>query len=121
MVLSLKLFGKLEVNEGMIFENIVSQMLTASGHKLYFYSKSDNEDSASRMEIDFLITKNKVTSRHNIQGIEVKSSKRYTISSLNKFRKKFAEYTDKCFVIHTSDFKEENGIIYLPVYMAMFL
>lgn len=51
------LFGKLEVNEGMIFENIVSQMLTASGHKLYFYSKSDNEDSASRMEIDFLITK----------------------------------------------------------------
>lgn len=115
------LFGKLEVNEGMIFENIVSQMLTASGHKLYFYSKSDNEDSASRMEIDFLITKNKVTSRHNIQGIEVKSSKRYTISSLNKFRKKFAEYTDKCFVIHTSDFKEENGIIYLPVYMAMFL
>lgn len=115
------LFGKLEVNEGMIFENIAAQMLTASGHKLYFYSKSDNEDASSRMEVDFLITKNKVTARHNIQGIEVKSTKRYTLTSLNKFRKKYEEYAGSCFVLHTADFREENGIIYLPVYMTMFL
>ncbi len=115
------LFGKLEVNEGMIFENIAAQMLTASGHKLYFYSKSDNEDASSRMEVDFLITKNKVTARHNIQGIEVKSTKRYTLASLNKFRKKYEEYAGSCFVLHTADFREENGIIYLPVYMTMFL
>lgn len=115
------LFGKLEVNEGMIFENIVAQMLTANGHKLYFYSKSDNEEASSRMEIDFLITKNKVTARHNIQGIEVKSTKRYTLSSLNKFKAKYAEYAGDCFVLHTSDFREDNGIIYLPVYMTMFL
>lgn len=115
------LFGKLEVNEGMIFENIVAQMLTANGHKLYFYSKSDNEEVSSRMEIDFLITKNKVTARHNIQGIEVKSTKRYTLSSLNKFKAKYAEYAGDCFVLHTSDFREDNGIIYLPVYMTMFL
>lgn len=115
------LFGKLEVNEGMIFENIVAQMLTANGHKLYFYSKSDNEEASSRMEIDFLITKNRVTARHNIQGIEVKSTKRYTLSSLNKFKAKYAEYAGDCFVLHTSDFREDNGIIYLPVYMTMFL
>ncbi len=115
------LFGKLEVNEGMIFENIVAQMLTANGHKLYFYSKSDNEEASSRMEIDFLITKNKVTARHNIQGIEVKSTKRYTLSSLNKFKAKYAKYAGDCFVLHTSDFREDNGIIYLPVYMTMFL
>ena len=115
------LFGKLEVNEGMIFENIAAQMLTASGHKLYFYSKSDNEDASSRMEVDFLITKNKVTARHNIQGIEVKSTKRYTLTSLNKFREKYEEYAGSCFVLHTADFREENGIIYLPVYMTMFL
>ncbi len=112
------LFGKLELNEGMIFENIVAQMLIANGHKLYFYSKPDNGDASSRMEIDFLITKNKVTSRHNIQGIEVKSTKRYTLSSLKKFKAKYAEYADACYVLHTSDFKEEDGIIYLPVYMA---
>ena len=115
------LFGKLEVNEGMIFENIVAQMLTANGHKLYFYSQSDNEDSASRMEVDFLITKNKVTSRHNIQAIEVKSMQRYTLSSLNKFRTKYSEYAGTCYVLHTSDFKEDNGIIYLPVYFAALL
>ena len=112
------LFGKLEINEGMIFENIVAQMLVANGHKLYFYSKPDNGDASSRMEIDFLITKNKVTSRHNIQGIEVKSTKRYTLSSLKKFKAKYEEYADACYVLHTSDFKEEDGIIYLPVYMA---
>jgi predicted AAA+ superfamily ATPase len=91
------LFGKLEINEGMIFENIVSQMLVATGRKLYFYSKSDNNDTSSRMEIDFLITKNRGTSRHNIQPIEVKSSKRYTFSSLEKFKKKYAEYIDIIF------------------------
>lgn len=112
------LFGKLELNEGMIFENIVAQMLVANGHKLYFFSKADNEDSSSRMEIDFLITKNKITSRHNIQGIEVKSAKRYTISSLKKFKAKYAEFVDACYVLHTLDLKEADGIIYLPVYMA---
>ena len=49
------LFDKLEVNKGMIMENIVAQMLAASGHALYFYSNSDREDSTSRMEIDFLL------------------------------------------------------------------
>ena len=112
------LFGKLELNEGMIFENIVAQMLVANGHKLYFFSKADNEDFSSRMEIDFLITKNKITSRHNIQGIEVKSAKRYTISSLKKFKAKYAEFVDACYVLHTLDLKEADGIIYLPVYMA---
>jgi len=73
------------------------------------------------MEVDFLITKNKVTARHNIQGIEVKSTKRYTLTSLNKFREKYEEYAGSCFVLHTADFREENGIIYLPVYMTMFL
>ena len=115
------LFGKLEVNEGMIFENIVAQMLAAGGHKLYFFSKTDNKDASCRMEIDFLIAKNKITSRHNIQGIEVKSTKRYTLSSLNKFRKKYAERVGACFVLHTADYKEEGGIIYLPVYMAAML
>ena len=115
------LFGKLEINEGMIFENIVAQMLTANGHKLYFYSKADNKDASSRMKIDFLITKRKVTARHNIQGVEVKSTKRYTLSSINKFKKKYAEYIDSCYVLHTSDLKEENGILFLPVYMASML
>ena len=48
------LFDKLEVNKGMIVENIVAQMLAASGHKLYFYSNPSRDDKDARMEIDFL-------------------------------------------------------------------
>lgn len=115
------LFDKLSVNSGMLMENIVAQMLAASGHKLYFYSKNSRENAADRMEIDFLIAKSKVTSRHNISPIEVKSGERYTLSSLNKFCAKYAEQTSVPYVLHTKDLKEEDGIIYLPLYMTMFL
>lgn len=115
------LFDKLEVNQGMIVENIVSQMLAASGHKLYFYANASRDDTSSRMEIDFLIAKSKATNRHNISPIEVKSSKNYTLSSLNKFRKKFENQLHIPYVLHTSDLKEENGILFLPLYMTPLL
>lgn len=115
------LFDKLEVNKGMIMENIVAQMLVANGHKLYFYSNSSREDSESRMEIDFLIAKSKISNRHNISPIEVKSSKNYTLSSLRKFVNKYGEQTYIPYVIHTKDWKEEDGITYLPIYMTPLL
>ncbi len=115
------LFDKLEVNLGMIMENAVAQMLTAGGHKLYFYANSSRDDASSRMEIDFLTAKSRISSRHNISPIEVKSGKNYTLSSLNKFRNKYAEVLYIPYVIHTEDYKENDGVIYLPVYMAYLL
>ena len=115
------LFDKLDVNKGMLIENIVAQMLTAAGHKLYFYSNSSRDDVTERMEIDFLIAKSKISSRHNISPIEVKSGKNYTLTSLEKFRKKYAEQTHIPYVLHTGDLKEENGILYLPLYMTPLL
>ena len=115
------LFDKLEVNKGMVMENMVAQMLTASGHKLYFYSNCSREDKDSRMEIDFLITKSKISSRHNISPIEVKSGKNYTLTSLRKFMKKYDEQTHIPYVLHTNDLKKEEGIIYLPLYMTPLL
>ncbi len=115
------LFDKLEVNEGMLVENIVAQMLVANGHKLYFYSCPTEPDPASRMEIDFLIAKSKTTARHNISPIEVKSGKNYTLSSIKKFIAKFGEQLFVPYVLHSSDLKVEDGIVYLPLYMAMFL
>ena len=112
------LFGKLEVNEGMFFENIVAQMLTASRHALYFYSNASRRDSTSRMEIDFLLRKSKTTSRHNISPLEVKSGKNYTLSSINKFRIKYASQLHTAYVLHTKDLSEKDGIVYLPVYMT---
>ena len=68
------LLDKLEVDMGMVMENIVAQMLVSQGHKLSFYSNPDRENKENRMEIDFLIAKSAITSRHNISPLEVKSS-----------------------------------------------
>jgi predicted AAA+ superfamily ATPase len=120
-VYSKLLFGKLEVNKGMIIENIVAQMLVAAGHRLYFYSNASREDRESRMEIDFLIAKSTISNRHNISPVEVKSSKNYTLSSLSKFQKKYHEQLHTPYVLHTGDYRDEGGITYLPVYMTPLL
>ena len=114
------LFGKLEANVGMLVENVVAQMLVASGHNLYYFSKS-SEKKEERMEIDFLLLKSKVTSRHNIIPIEVKSGKNYTLSSLNKCVTAYSESIATPKVIHAADFKQEAGITYLPLYMTPLL
>ena len=46
--------------------------------------KNEKNDAANRMEIDFLIHKETVTSRHNISPIEVKSGTNYSLNSLTK-------------------------------------
>lgn len=114
-------FGTLEVNEGMLVENIVAQMLTAAGHKLYFYSKYDEHDASNRMEIDFLISKSRITSKHNISPIEVKSGSRYALTSLNKCINKFGNYLSTPYVLHDKDLRVENGIVFLPIYMTPLL
>lgn len=115
------LFDKLTFNEGMIIENVVAQMFKSSNKRLYFFSRNSREDSKDTMEIDFLITKSKITSKHNITPIEVKSGKNYTYSSLEKFNLKYKDYLDKPIIIHQDDLKEENGILYLPIYMTSLL
>lgn len=115
------LFDKLEVNKGMIMENIVAQMLVASGHKLYFYNNPSRDDASLRMEIDFLIAKSKITSKHNISPIEVKSGGKYTLTSLKKCREKYTEQLDTLYVLHKNDLKVEDGIVYLPLYMTPLL
>ncbi len=115
------LFGKLEINEGMIFENVVAQMFTASGHKLYFYSNPSRESKEDRMEIDFLLSKKDPTNRHNVSPIEVKSGKNYTFTSLNKFSTKFKEQLDTPIILHTEDYSEKDGILFMPVYWGWLL
>lgn len=114
------MFDKLEINEGMLVENIVAQMLCAKGHRLFFYSSS-SEVAEDRMEIDFLIQKGKVTSRHSISAIEVKSGNKYTLTSLRKCLKKFNESMSTPYVIHSKDVKTEDGVVYIPLYMTPLL
>lgn len=110
------LFDKLNINEGMIMENIVAQMLRTNGHKLYFYSRCDNENRENHMEIDFLITEGK-----KIAPIEVKSNNYTSHSSLDKFRAKFSSKIGNAYILYSKDVMVKDGIIHLPFYMAMFL
>ena len=115
------MFDKLEVNEGMLVENIVAQMLRTAGHRLYFFSSSSRTSADDRMEIDFLTAKPVTTSRHNISPIEVKSGKRYTLTSLRKCIVKYGPQLATPYVLHDKDVKEEEGIVYLPLYMTPLL
>ena len=110
--------GKLEVNEGMLTENVVAQMLKAAGHELFFFSKNSATDAQDKMEIDFLISKPVITNRHNISPIEVKSGNSYTITSLQKLKAKFAPMLAESYVLHPADLEVKDGITYLPLYMA---
>ena len=115
------MFDKLEVNQGMLVENIVSQMLKASGHNLFFFSNSSRASAEDRMEIDFLIAKQTTTSRHNISPIEVKSGARYALTSLTKCMTKYAKDLSTPYVLHDKDLKIEDGIVFLPLYMTPLL
>lgn len=111
------LFGKLTTNEGMFYENAVSQMLVAAGHKLYFYTRYNREKHRNDIEIDFLLSNNSKL-KYKIYPVEVKSSPRYTISSLTKFDRAFRERIGGSIVIHPKNLKEEGGILYIPAYMT---
>jgi len=110
------LLDKLNINEGMLLENITAQMLASNGHRLFFYSRVDTNNRKNMMEIDFLIKK-----RKKICPIEVKSHQYKTHSSLDKFRRKFSSNLGDIYILYTKDLMIKDGIIHLPVYMAMFL
>ena len=109
---------KLDVNAGMLMENIVGQMLIAIGCKLFFYSNSSRENKDDRMEIDFLISKKAITSRHNISPIEVKSSTGFTTTSLEKCIKKYSTHLAQAYIVHTGDVEKDGDYLYIPRYMV---
>ena len=115
------ILGKLELKKGMFAENVVAQMLVANNQLLYYFSQTDSNDRKNEIEIDFLVRKPIITSKHNICPIEVKSTQRYTTTSLNKFRDKFAPYLHTSYVLHSGDLKVQDNIVYLPLYMTMLL
>ena len=112
------MFDKLEIDEGMLVENVVAQMLKAAGHELFFYSNYDKEEAENRMQVDFLVQKEVVTSRHNISPIEVKSGSGYTLTSIQKCIKKFGQYLSTPYVLHTKDVEQKDSLLYLPLYMT---
>lgn len=109
------IFGKLGINQGMIMENAVAQMLTASGKKLHFhefmYKPKGQEER--KYEIDFLLQGGR-----KLLPIEVKSSGYAAHKSFDYFSMKYRGKVGERFIIYGKDLKVEDGITYLPFYMA---
>ena len=106
---------KLSANLGYVYENMIAQMLRASGKDLYYHTIPYAEGK-KYYEVDFLIS-----DRHKIAPIEVKSSGYKSHKSLDEFSDKYSERIMNRYVIYTKDYKRENGVEYLPVYMTMFI
>ena len=112
---------KLSVNKGMLFENVVAQMLVAAGHKLYFYNRYNSEMHRNDMEIDFIILSGDKTNV-KISPIEVKSSRKYTTSSLEKFNLVFKKRITNSYIIHPKNLSiRDDGVVCIPVYMTFCL
>ena len=95
------LAGKLQINEGMLYENAIAQMLVASGHKLYFYTHYNKDKHRNDMEIDFIISNNSKL-KYKMFPIEVKSGKQYKTTSLNNFREKYRQKAHYCFITYSN-------------------
>lgn len=114
------LLGKLNMNKGMLYENVIAQMLKSNGHKLYFYTSYNKEKHRNDIEIDFLISNNSKLN-YKISPIEVKSGKRYTIKSMSKFIEKYKERINMAYIIHPKNLRFEDNILYIPPYMTIFI
>jgi len=112
--------GKLSLNEGMLYENLIAQMLTANGHRLFFYTHYSEEKHRNDMEIDFIISNNSKT-KYKIYPIEVKSSIRYSANSLLMFREKYKKRIGECYIIHPRNLSVKDGILCIPPYMTICL
>lgn len=106
------LADKLEANLGYIYENLVAQMLTASGNYLFYYTFEKDEKHS--YEVDFLLSR-----ANKICPIEVKSSGYKTHASLDAFRAKYSARIKNSYLIYTKDFQMgDNDLMYLPFYMT---
>ena len=109
------LSDKLSVDLGYVYENIVAQMLVASGHKL-FYHTWRSETSNHNYEVDFLLSKGT-----KIRPIEVKSSGYKTHKSLDEFCRKYSGNVSDRYLLYTKDLRRDEQTLLLPVMLTMFL
>ncbi len=102
------------VNLGSVYEPFVASELFAHGHRLFYY------DNKANGEVDFLIDD---YDNLSILPIEVKSGKDYTVhSAINRLLSSGGYNVKKgCVLSNNAITRQESGIVYMPIYMAMFL
>ncbi len=109
------LSDKLSADLGYVCENVIAQMLKASGHELYYYT-FPTDSGKHNYEVDFLIADG-----DKVSPVEVKSSGYKAHASLDAFCKKFSARIKNKYLIYTKDMRKEEDVQYLPAYMTMFL
>ena len=105
---------KLSTNLGYVYENMIAQVLTASGNKLFYYTWL--KDETHYYEIDFLLSRGA-----KLHPIEVKSSGYKSHKSLDVFCQKYSHIVERRYLIYTKDLKKDEETLLLPVYMTPFL
>lgn len=108
------LSDKLSANLGYIYENLIAQMLTATGNKLFYYTWP--KDEKHNYEIDFLLSRGA-----KIDPIEVKSSGYKTHASLDDFCSKYSSRIGNRYLVYTKDLNKDGQTVLVPVYMTPFL
>lgn len=109
------LSDKLPANLGYLYENLVAQMLTASGRELYYHTW-EKEGSTHYYEIDFLISQGV-----KVSAIEVKSSGTGRHESMLEFRKRYSKNIKDCYILSQKDIDQKDHLKFLPVYLTPFL
>lgn len=109
------LSDKLSANLGYVYENIVAQMLTAAGNKLFYYTWP-TESGKHNYEVDFLLSRGA-----KLWPLEVKSSGYKTHASLDAFCEKFSARVGDRFLVYTKDLCKDGAVTLLPVMMTMFI
>lgn len=109
------LTDKLEANLGYVYENVVAQILTAAGKRLFYYTFPNSTGTGS-YEIDFL-----VSDVHKVAPIEVKSSGYSRYVSLEAFCSKFSSRISQAYCISPKDRAKKESILNLPFYLLPFL
>ncbi|MBO5485471.1 MAG: DUF4143 domain-containing protein [Eubacterium sp.] len=100
---------------GYLYENLIAQMIAASGRELYYHTW-EKEGSTHYYEIDFLISQGA-----KISAIEVKSSGTGKHESLKEFGKKYSKHIKESFILSQKDIGKEGAIKYIPIYLTSFL
>ena len=108
------LSDKLSTNMGYVFENLVAQMLRASGNRLFYYTFP--KDATHSYEIDFLLSRGS-----KLCPIEVKSSGYKTHASLDAFCQKFSNRIVNPYLVYTKDLQKNGQTLLIPIYMTPFL
>ncbi len=114
------LLDKLQVNEGMLLENMAAQNLRAKGRRVHYYKETSKETKKTVMDIDFLIRDG-----NKLVPIEVtsgeKSGEKKSVKSLMAFKEKFGKKVGRGIALHHGEIRPEENILWLPYYMAAVL